>query len=147
LDPLAALDEAAERSEFSGALLVARDGAPLLEKAYGFADRANGTRNAVDTRLGIGSMNKMFTAVAILQLVDRNAVRLDAPLREYLRDYPNEDLAARGTIRHLLSHTGGTGDIFTPAYASARAVTRDPEDFIKLFGARGACLGAAGTRP
>jgi CubicO group peptidase (beta-lactamase class C family) len=145
LDPLAALDEAAERSEFSGALLVARDGAVLFEEAYGSADRTNGTPNTVGTRFNIGSMNKMFTAVAILQLVGRGAVRLDAPLREYLPDYPNEELASKVTIRHLLTHTGGTGDIFTPAYASARAATREPADVVALFGARGVAF-EPGTR-
>jgi D-alanyl-D-alanine carboxypeptidase len=135
-DPVAALDEAAQRTEFSGTLLVARNGALLLEKAYGLADRALGTPNAAGTRLNIGSMNKMFTAVAILKLVSTGAVRLDAPLREYLPEYPNEELSSKVTVRHLLSHTGGTGDIFTPAYERARAVTREPKDFVELFGTR-----------
>ena len=137
LDPIAALDEAARRSDFSGAVLVARNGDVLFEKAYGLADRGQGTANTVDARLRIGSMNKMFTAVAILQLVNEGKLQLDAPLRTYLPDYPNAELAAKVTIRHLLTHTGGTGDIFTPEYERARATLREPKDYVKLLGTRG----------
>jgi D-alanyl-D-alanine carboxypeptidase len=55
-------------------------------------------------------MNKMFTATAILQLVGEGKVDLAAPLARYLRDYPNHEVANKVTIRHLLTHTGGTGD-------------------------------------
>jgi CubicO group peptidase (beta-lactamase class C family) len=51
---------------FSGAVLVAKDGRVLFSKAYGSADRDQGTPNTLQTRFRIGSMNKMFTAVAIL---------------------------------------------------------------------------------
>jgi CubicO group peptidase (beta-lactamase class C family) len=55
-------------------------------------------------------MNKMFTAVAVLQLVQAGRVRLDAPVGTYLRDYPNRDVASRVTIHQLLTHTGGTSE-------------------------------------
>ena len=84
-------------------------------RPYGLADREQ-LPNTLDTRFRIGSMNKMFTAVAILQLVEAGKIELDAPLGEYLNDYPNEDVAAKVTIHHLLTHTGGTGDIFGPAF-------------------------------
>ncbi len=53
-------------------------------------------------------MNKMFTAVAIMQLVEAGEVELSDPLGKYLADYPNKSVASKVTIRHLLSHTGGT---------------------------------------
>ena len=63
-------EELARTDEFSGAVLVARNGEVLLEDAWGLADRESGTPNTTDTKFRIGSMNKMFTAVATLQLVE-----------------------------------------------------------------------------
>ena len=54
---------------FSGAVLLARNGKPIFEQAYGSADREHHVRNSLSSRFRMGSMNKMFTAVAILQLV------------------------------------------------------------------------------
>jgi Beta-lactamase len=97
---------------FSGSVLIAKDGRVIFRHAYGLADRQRRTSNTVDTRFRIGSMNKMFTAVAIMQLVEAGKVELSDPLGKYLADYPNKSVASKVTIRHLLSHTGGTGDIF-----------------------------------
>src|SRR5512133_278745 len=64
------LDRLAGEDQFSGAVLVAKHGRVLFSHAYGLADRSRRIRNTVDTRFRVGSMNKMFTAVAILQLVN-----------------------------------------------------------------------------
>jgi len=121
---------------FSGAILVAHDGKIVLQQAWGMADEANNVRNSVDTQFCIGSMNKMFTAVAILQLVGEGKLALDKPIATYWPEYPNRDLASRVTIRELLNHTGGTGDIFTPEYDAHRQETRTLADYVKLFGSR-----------
>ena len=63
-------------------------------------------------------MNKMFTAVATLQLVEAGKLALDDPIGKHLPDYPNKEVAAKVTVRHLLTHTGGTGDIFGPEFES-----------------------------
>jgi D-alanyl-D-alanine carboxypeptidase len=65
-------------------------------------------------------MNKMFTAVSIGQLVEGEKIKLTDPLGKYLPDYPNADVASKVTIHHLLTHTGGTGDIFGPEFAKNR---------------------------
>ncbi len=121
---------------FSGAILIAHNGKIVLDQAWGMADETNRIGNTVDTQFCIGSMNKMFTAVAILQLVERGRLALDKPIATYWPDYPNRDLASRVTIRELLNHTGGTGDIFTPEYQAHREDTRSLEDYVKLFGSR-----------
>ena len=126
----------AAAGRFSGAILVARDGRILYEGAAGMADRERGTANTVDTRFRVGSMNKMFTAVAILQLVQAGKIRLDDPLIRHLPDYPNRELASKVTIHQLLNHTGGTGDIFGPQFAANRAALRTTDDYLKLYGAR-----------
>jgi CubicO group peptidase (beta-lactamase class C family) len=81
-------------------------------------------------------MNKMFTAVAVMQLVQAGKIKLDAPLRTYLPDYPNKELAQRVTIHHLLTHLGGTGDIFGPDFDAHRLELRTPSDYLKLYGSR-----------
>lgn len=121
---------------FSGAVLVAKDGAPVFAEAYGFADRERKLANTIDTRFRLGSMNKMFTAVAVVKLAQAGKLELDAPIGEYLRDYPNADVAAKVTPHHLLSHTGGTGDIFGPEFDAKRLELRTHADYLELYGAR-----------
>jgi hypothetical protein len=128
--------ELAGKDQFSGCVLVARGGKVALEKAYGLADRDRHISNTLDTKFRIGSMNKMFTATAILQLAGDGKIDLSAPLGKYLPDYPNRDAAAKVTIRELLSHTGGMGDIFTPEYEQKRLQIRELSDYVKLFGSR-----------
>jgi D-alanyl-D-alanine carboxypeptidase len=126
----------ATAEEFSGVVLVARNGKPVYQGAFGLANRESKTPNALDTRFRFGSMGKMFTAVAVLQLVQAGKISLDAPLGKYLVDYPNKDVAAV-TIEQLLTHTGGTGNIFSPEYFDRRLATRTHQDYLDLFGARG----------
>ncbi len=121
---------------FSGAVLVAKDGKSVFERAYGLANRAQKLPNTVDTRFRIGSMNKMFTAVAVMQLVQAGKISLDAPLGTYLPAYPNRTLSSGVTIRELLTHTGGTGDIFGPAFDKNRLRLRTLGDYIDLYGSR-----------
>jgi D-alanyl-D-alanine carboxypeptidase len=126
----------AKADRFAGQLLVARRGKVLLDQSWGLADRDTGAPVTADTRFRIGSMNKMFTSVAILQLVEAGKIGLSDPLAKYLPDYPNKELAGKVTIRQLLTHTGATGDIFGPAYDSYRLELRDHDAYIKRFGAR-----------
>lgn len=130
------LDEAVSADMFSGAVLVAKNGKPIFEQAYGLADREHHVRNSLSTRFRMGSMNKMFTAVAILQLVSSGQIGLDDPLIRFLPDYVNRDLASKVTISELLSHTGGTGDFFGPQFSGSRLKLRKHGDYIQLFGNR-----------
>ena len=79
-----------------GAVLVARHGKVLLQDAWGLADREAGTPNTPATQFRIGSMNKMFTAVATLQLVEAGKLALDDPIGKHLPDYPNKEVAVEG---------------------------------------------------
>jgi D-alanyl-D-alanine carboxypeptidase len=118
-------------------VLVARHGKVLLEKAWGRANRKTGTPNTTETKFRIGSMNKMFTAVATLQLVEKGQLGLDDPIGKHLPDYPNKDVASKVEVRHLLTHTGGTGDIFGPDFEANRLKLREHRDYLKLYGSRG----------
>jgi D-alanyl-D-alanine carboxypeptidase len=140
-DALTALRDHAEQragaDEFAGAVLVARHGKVLLQDAWGRADRKAGTANTAATKFRIGSMNKMFTAVATLQLVEAGKLALDDPIGKHLPDYPNKEVAAKVTVRHLLTHTGGTGDIFGPKFDQHRLQLREHRDYLRLYGSRG----------
>jgi len=129
--------ERADADEFAGAVLVARHGKVLLKDAWGRADRKAGTANTPATRFRIGSMNKMFTAVATLQLVQAHQLALDDPIGQHLPGYPNKEVATKVTVRHLLTHTGGTGDIFGPEFDQHRLQLREHRDYLKLYGSRG----------
>jgi D-alanyl-D-alanine carboxypeptidase len=130
-------EERARADEFAGAVLVARHGKVLLQDAWGRADCKAGTANTPTTRFRIGSMNKMFTAVATLQLVEAHKLALDDPIGKHLPGYPNKEVAAKVTVRHLLTHTGGTGDIFGPEFDQHRLQLREHRDYLKLYGSRG----------
>jgi D-alanyl-D-alanine carboxypeptidase len=120
----------------AGAALVLKDGKPILSEAFGFADREHKTPNTLNTRFRIGSMNKMFTAVATLQLAQAGKLELNDPIGKYLTDYPNKDVASKVTIHQLLTHTGGTGDIFGPEFEAHRLELRSLQDYVKLYGQR-----------
>lgn len=130
------LDEESAAGRFSGAALVAKNGKAVFAQAYGLADREKKTPNTLKTQFRLGSMNKMFTAVATLQLVQSGKLDLKAPLGKYLTDYPNKDVASKVTIEQLLSHTGGTGDIFGPEFQKHRLELKTLQDYVKLYGER-----------
>jgi D-alanyl-D-alanine carboxypeptidase len=125
-----------QRDAFSGAVLIAKGERPLLSAAYGLADRERQVANTVNTRFRLGSMNKMFTAVATLSLVEAGKVALDDPLGKHLPDYPEPEVRSKVTVRHLLMHTGGTGDIFGPQFWEKRLALRTHRDYLALYGTR-----------
>jgi CubicO group peptidase (beta-lactamase class C family) len=122
---------------FSGAVMITKDGKPVFAEAYGLADREHKTPNTLKTRFRIGSMNKMFTAVATLQLAQAQKLDLKETIGKYLTDYANKEVASKVTIQQLLTHTGGTGDIFGPDFESHRLELRTISDYMKLYGNRG----------
>ena len=131
------LDEDVAAGRFAGAALIARNGKAVFAQAYGLADREKNTKNTLKTRFRLGSMNKMFTAVATLQLVQSGKLDLKAPLGNYLTDYPNKDVASKVTIEQLLTHMGGTGDIFGPEFDKHRLELKTLRDYVNLYGQRG----------
>jgi D-alanyl-D-alanine carboxypeptidase len=130
------VDQAAARDEFMGVVLIESHGKILLDKAWGYADRERKIPLKVSDKFRLGSMNKMFTAVATLQLVAKGKLSLDGTVGQYLPNYPNREIARKTTIRMLLTHTGGTGDIFGPEFDKHRLQLRTLADYVKLYGAR-----------
>ncbi len=141
----ARLEKATAADRFAGAVLVTRNGKTLFSGAYGLADRDKKVANTLDTRFRVGSMNKMFTATAILQLVQAGKLKLTDPVGKYLTNYPNQEVATKVTIHQLLTHTGGTGDIFGPDFDAHRLELRTLNDYLALYGNRGLAF-EPGTR-
>lgn len=128
------LDERAAADRFSGAVLVAKDGTPMFARAYGLASKAFDVPNRVDTKFNLGSMNKMFTAIAVAQLAEKGKLSFDDTVGKHLPDFPNKDVANKVTIHHLLTHTSGMGDFFTKEYEkSAKERLRAVKDYFPLF--------------
>jgi D-alanyl-D-alanine carboxypeptidase len=129
-------DSLARDDRFSGALLIAHKGKVLLKRAWGYANRELKVPNTPDTQFRLGSINKMFTAMATLQLIDAGKMSLDGLVGKYILDYPNKIVASKVTVRHLLTHTGGMGDIFGPEWAKEPGKFRVNRDYVKLYGSR-----------
>ncbi|HEU4464792.1 MAG TPA: serine hydrolase domain-containing protein [Gemmatimonadota bacterium] len=121
------LDRLDAADAFSGAVLVARAGEPVFERAYGEASKSYGVPNAVDTKFNLGSMNKMFTAVAVAQLVERGVLSWDDPVGKWLGpDWVRTEVGEKATVRHLLTHTSGLGSFFNDEFLrSSRGLYRD----------------------
>ena len=100
---------------FSGVVLIASGNDIFFQEAYGMADKSRGILNDINTKFNIGSCAKMFTALAIVQLVEQGKLSFDDTIENYVQELPAE-AAKKITIEHLLTHTSGLGDIFTPAY-------------------------------
>jgi len=126
---------AVEREEFSGVVLVATGDRTLFHRAYGLADRSWRIRNQLDTKFNLASMNKMFTAVAIGQLIEAGKLRFEDTLARVLPEYPNRGAARRITIAHLLSHSAGLGTLFDRAGFDRRKRYRASADYFPLFAA------------
>ena len=128
----------AARDDFAGSLIIARGEKRLLARSWGLADPGLRTPMTLDTPMFLASAGKMFTGVAVLQLVDAGKIDLAAPLGRYLSDYRNSKMA-KVTIRQLLTHRGGTGDIgiLGREDGANRARIRTIADIVELNGARG----------
>jgi CubicO group peptidase (beta-lactamase class C family) len=143
----ALMNKLADADVFSGAVLLAKDGVPIFKGAYGMANKDFNAPNRIDTRFNLGSMNKMFTAVAIAQLVERGRLSFDDPLSKFLPDFPDKASAEKIRIKHLLTHTAGLGGYFSKQWAdSSRALYRTVDDMIKRAAADEKLLFEPGTR-
>jgi CubicO group peptidase (beta-lactamase class C family) len=109
---------------------VVSGGQPLLSAGYGYADRAHRVPVTADSVFPLGSVTKLFTATAVMQLVERGAVDLDAPASRYLEGTaPQGCLAPGPTVRQLLTHHGGLTGNYMEGFELARP---DPTAFRAL---------------
>ena len=130
-------DRLAAAGKFSGTIRVEKSGAPLLAEAWGMADRANGRANTPETTYDIASVGKLFTQIAVLQLLEQGRLKLDDTVGRHLPDYPQADVAAKVTVAHLLKHTSGLGALFDRITPDTNlAGMMQLRDFLPVFAAQ-----------
>jgi CubicO group peptidase (beta-lactamase class C family) len=98
-----------DSGQFSGTILVAQDGNIIYEDAFGWANLEWSVPNTIDTKYRIASITKQFTAVLVMQQVEKGRLQLDGKVSDYLPDYPERN-GDRITIHHLLTHSAGIID-------------------------------------
>lgn len=132
-----------EKGQFSGVVLVKQDESELIEGAYGYANRSWKVKNRADTRFRIASISKMFTAVAILSLIDAGKLSLEDSVVECL-GLRNTRIPKEATVYHMLTMTSGIADWFDESgdwEANWAALCREHpiylfrrnEDYLPLF--------------
>lgn len=105
-----------EMELFSGAVLLARHDEALYKIAYGQATKRFAVANNVQTKLNIASLNKMFTSVAIMQLVEAGKVSLTDKLSKFIdHSWLSSEISETIEIQHLLTHSSGLGSSFLRA--------------------------------
>ncbi len=129
------MDKLAADDKFSGVVLLAKDGKPIFEKAYGMASKGYGVANRTDMKFNLGSIDKVFTKVAIGQLIQQGKIAsVDDKLSKYLPDYPNKEAAEKITLRQILNMQSGIGDFFGPKFEkSPKDQFRTISDYLPLF--------------
>lgn len=119
----------------SGSVLIASEGEIWFEEAYGLASREFQVPNTTATRFDVGSFNKDYTRLAIMQLVQNDMLAPGDLVGEHLPDYPSERVRKEVTIQQLIDHRSGLGDYFDEDYfKTPMNHLREIEDYLPIWG-------------
>ncbi|CAM4302555.1 serine hydrolase domain-containing protein [Gillisia hiemivivida] len=123
-----------EYGQFNGSLLVAEDGEVIYKNGFGKANMEWDIPNTPTTKHRLGSITKQFTAMLILQLVEKGNLKLDVPITTYLPNYPKAT-GDKITLHHLLTHSSGIPNYtsFPKFFEETSRNPYTPNDFISLF--------------
>jgi CubicO group peptidase (beta-lactamase class C family) len=127
------MDSVAAENKLSGVLLVAKDGKTIASRAAGVANKTTKAAINLNTKFNLGSMNKMFTSVAIAQLAQAGKLSFTDTVGKHLPDYPNKDVADKVTIHHLLTHTSGLGMYWNEKWMAQREKLLTVAAHLPLF--------------
>jgi CubicO group peptidase (beta-lactamase class C family) len=129
------LNQLDEDEEFSGAVLITKNGEVLLGEAIGMASKSYDVPNKMDTKFNIASVGKMFTGVAITQLAEQGKLSFDDPISKYVSaEWLSPEISEKIQVKHLLTHTSGIGDYFRDAYTQCKVpFFRDLGDYKSLI--------------
>ncbi|MEK9213210.1 serine hydrolase [Sphingomonas sp. 2378] len=127
------LTAATRNEQFSGTVLLARNGKPVFLRSYGMANYELGVPNGADTVFRLASITKQFTAMAIMQLQEQGKLKVDDPICRYLTDCPAAWKPI--TIRQLLNHTSGIPNFSSLPEWDEVLSRRDykPAELVALF--------------
>ena len=131
----ALLAKVKEKDWYSGTVLVAKGPNILLTDFAGEASKAFHVPNNIDTKFNLGSMNKMFTSVAVARLAEAGQLSFDDPIGKWVDEtWLPKEVTAKITVRHLLTHTSGLGSYFNDVYfKSSRDLFRKLDDYKPLI--------------
>lgn len=131
------LEKESEADRFSGSVIVTRDNKILFEYAFGFANKEKQIDNKINTKFNLASINKLFTSIAIAQLVEYVKISFDDLVGKYLPRYPNSTIREKVTIYNLLTHTSGLGSFinlkFRAEFLAVKEEIQTIDDVVKLF--------------
>lgn len=116
------MDAQSQINKFGGTVIVMQNDSVILKKAYGYADLEWNVKNTIDTKFVLASITKYFTAIAIMQLVEKNQLSLDDKLNKFFSSYPQGD---KVTLHMLLTHTAGLPLDFDDLYMNSTIVSKD----------------------
>lgn len=109
-----------ERDAFSGTVLLAKDGKVIYSTARGLASKRFKVPNNLQTKFGLGSLNKTFTAISIIKLVESGQIKLTDTLDQFLDEtWLAHSARNQIQVQHLLTHASGLGSYFTDAFFAA----------------------------
>jgi CubicO group peptidase (beta-lactamase class C family) len=111
---------------------LAKEGNPIYTVSVGLADREAAVPNRLETRYNLGSIMKNFTAVLVLQQVERGAIGTDDSLHSFDLGFP-AGVATKITVRHLLDHQSGLPDAFPSAYRENPLAFRTIDEKLALL--------------
>lgn len=122
-----------EKSEFSGSVLQFKEDHIKIDRAYGFADREKQIKNEPDFKFNLGSINKLFTKIAIAQLIQNGKLNLEDFAFKYVPEF-NIKGAEKITIAHLLAMSSGLGDYLDrPEFTAHKEKFLTMEDYLPLI--------------
>lgn len=129
------------KNDFSGVFSITRKEEKLFQKACGYMNKSTAVTNNINTKFGIASGTKIFTAVAVCQLIEQNKLSFDDKVLDILEfEFPKYN--REFTVKHLLTHTSGIPDYFDEEVSDDfEALWQDipvyimtkQEDFLPLF--------------
>lgn len=122
-----------KENNLSGVVLIAKNGKPIYREAFGFANLPDRVKNKPDTKFNLASINKMFTAMAMMQLVESGKISLQDKVGQYLLDYPNKTVADSVTIHQLLTHTSGMSSFWEEYDKLAKVNFKTVSAYLPLF--------------
>jgi CubicO group peptidase (beta-lactamase class C family) len=123
----------ANEDGFSGSVLVAKNDKPIFQRSYNYANKGYSSLNNNGTKYNLASIGKVFTSIAVCQLIEQGKLSLKDTIGKFITDYPNKQVSSQVTVHHLLTHTSGLGDIHGTEYICKKGTLREVKDYFSLF--------------
>lgn len=120
-----------KNDHFNGAVVVAKDGVPLYEAAFGYGDFSTKEPMSIHSPIQLASVSKTFTGTAVMLLVEQGFLSLDDSVQKFFPQFPYKDI----TVRLLLSHRTGLPDytVFPKEYFTKNADYITNKDVLNYF--------------